>query len=333
VDAVASILYLDYGRQDGQWVPNKYGGNKNLEAIEFFKHLNSVVRGKHPGIMMIAEESTAWPGVTRPVREGGLGFHLKWNMGWMNDTCHYMGLDPYFRQFHHRDLTFPLMYAFSERYILPISHDEVTHGKSSYLSKIPGDDETRFAGVRAFYAHMMTQPGKKLSFMGSEFGQWKQWDHQYSLDWHLLEYDRHRRMLEYFKSMNAYYLSHPALWEVEDSWKGFQWLSVDDKRANTIVYLRMDRAGKPLLVACNFSGEHRRDYRVGLPFGSTWSVDFNTDSWGFGGGGRGDSNPIKTEPTPALGQPHSLTLDLPPMSCVIYQRVPPVSDGMAKTKP
>jgi len=321
VDAVSSMLYLNYSRADDKWTPNIHGGFENLEAVDFLQTLNTAVAAAHPDVLMIAEESTAWPGVTKPVIEGGLGFHFKWNMGWMNDTCHYMGLDPFYRQFHHRDLTFPLMYAFKERYILPISHDEVVHGKNSYLNKTPGDDFQKFAGARAFYAHMMTQPGKKLSFMGAEFGQWKQWEYQYSIDWHLLQYDRHQQLQSYFKAMNAYYLTRPCLWEVDDSWNGFQWLCVDDRHANTIVYLRRDSSGKALLVACNFSGEHRKGYRVGVPFGSTWTLDFTTDAWEFGGGGRGDQNPVKTEHTPAQGYNQSMLLDLPPMTCAIYRCV------------
>ncbi len=321
VDAVSSMLYLNYSRAEGKWTPNIYGGMENLEAIDFLQTLNTAVRDAHPDVLMIAEESTAWPGVTIPVSEGGLGFHFKWNMGWMNDTCHYMGLDPFFRQFHHRDLTFPLMYAFKEHYILPISHDEVVHGKNSYLNKSHGEDYQKFAAVRAFYAHMMTQPGKKLSFMGAEFGQWKQWEHEYSLDWHLLQYDRHTQLQSYFKAMNAYYLTRPCLWEEDTSWKGFQWLCVDDRFANTIAYLRKDSAGRALLVACNFSGEQREGYRVGVPFGSTWTLDFSTDAWEFGGVGRGDQNPVKTEHVPCRGYPQSMLLDLPPMSCVIYRCV------------
>ena len=321
VDAVSSMLYLNYSRYEDNWTPNVLGGTENLEAIDFLQTLNTAVRTLHPDVLMFAEESTAWPGVTKPVREGGLGFHFKWNMGWMNDTCHYMGLDPFFRQFHHRDLTFPLMYAFKEHYILPISHDEVVHGKCAYLNKSPGDDFRKFAAVRAFYAHMMTQPGKKLSFMSGEFGQWKEWDWRYSIDWHLLEYDRHQQLRGYFKAMNAYYLSHTALWEQDDSWSGFQWLSVDDRLANTIVYLRRDASGKPVLVACNFSGTHHKGYRVGIPFGSTWALDFSTDAQEFGGGGRVDSTPVKTELLPAHTHPQSLLLDIPPMTCVIYRCV------------
>ena len=321
VDAVSSMLYLNYSRAEDKWVPNVNGGMENLEAVDFLQTLNTAVRAAHPDVLMIAEESTAWPGVTKPVTEGGLGFHFKWNMGWMNDTCHYMGLDPFFRQFHHRDLTFPLMYAFKERYILPISHDEVVHGKNAYLNKAPGDDARKFASVRAFYAHMMTQPGKKLSFMSAEFGQWKEWEYQYSIDWHLLEYDRHRQLQSFFKAMNAYYLTRPCLWEADDSWAGFQWLCADDRLANTVVYLRRDSSGRALLAACNFSGEHRPGYRVGVPFGSTWALDFTTDAWEYGGGGRGDQNPVKTEAAPTGGHPHSLLLDLPPMTCAIYRCV------------
>lgn len=335
VDAVSSMLYLNYSRASGEWTPNVNGGAEHLEAIEFLRLLNTTVRTTHPDVLMIAEESTAWPRVTAPVSEGGLGFHYKWNMGWMHDTCHYLSSDPFFRQFHHRDLTFPLMYAFQEHYILPISHDEVVYRKGSYLSKMPGDDFTKFAGVRAFYAHMMTQPGKKLFFMGGEFGQWKEWEYQYSLDWHLLPYERHRQLLESFKAMNAYYLSHPPLWEQDDSWQGFQWLSVDDRHANTIIYLRLDFSGKPLLIACNFSGEHRTGYRVGVPFGSTWALDFSTDASEFGGRGRGNSSPIKTESIAANDHPQSLVLDLPPMSCTIYRcvRKHPLRKPLAQRKP
>ena len=335
VDAVSSMLYLNYSRDSGDWTPNALGGVENLAAIEFLQLLNTTVRDTHPDVLMIAEESTAWPGVTKPVSEGGLGFHFKWNMGWMNDTCRYMKTLPQLRPHQHRDLTFPLMYAFSERYILPISHDEVVAGKGSYLMKMPGDDPTKFAGVRAFYAHMMTQPGKKLSFMGSEFGQWKQWEYQYSIDWHLLEAERHRQLHQYFKAMNAYYLTRPCLWEADDSWAGFEWLSVDDAKSSVIVYLRKCTEGRALLVACNFSGEFYRDYRVGIPFGSTWAVDFSTDARDFGGSGRGDSNPVKSEHIPAGGHPQSLTIALPPMSCVIYRcvRKNPLRKPRALKKP
>ena len=319
VDAVSSMLYLDYGRQDGEWMPNVNGGHENLEAIDFFQKLNTAIFGAHPDVLMVAEESTAWPKVTHPVDDGGLGFNYKWNMGWMNDICHYIKLDPYFRQFNHRDITFSLMYAFSENYILPLSHDEVVHMKGSFFGKMPGDDPEKFAGVRAFYAYMMAHPGKKLTFMGTELGQWNEWHFEYSLDWHLLQYEPHRQVHDYFKAMNTFYLQQPALWEQDDSWQGFQWLCADDNQANTVAFLRWDRAGKPLIVVANFSPTHRDGYRVGAPFGGTWSCVFNTDAAEFGGEGYGDTKPIKTEKISCHDQAQSLVIDLPPMSVVMYR--------------
>ena len=319
VDAVSSMLYLDYGRQDGAWMPNIYGGKENLEAIDFFHKLNTAVFAAHPDVLMIAEESTAWPKVTYPVDQGGLGFNFKWNMGWMNDICHYIKLDPYFRQFNHRDITFSLMYAFSENYILPLSHDEVVHMKGSFFGKMPGDNPQKFAGVRAFYTYMLTHPGKKLTFMGAELAQWNEWHYEYSLDWHLLQYPPHRQTQDFFKAANAFYLAEPALWEQDDSWQGFQWICADDNEADTISFLRWDKAGRPLLVMCNFSPVHRKGYRVGAPFAGTWSPVFNTDEARFGGQGLGDAQPLKTEKVPCHEQPQSLVLDLPPMSAVIYR--------------
>ena len=321
VDAVSSMLYLDYGRQDGEWMPNVNGGKENLEAIEFFQHLNTAIFAAHPDVLMVAEESTAWPKVTYPVDEGGLGFNFKWNMGWMNDICHYIKLDPYFRQFNHRDITFSLMYAFSENYILPLSHDEVVHMKGSFFGKMPGDNEQKFAGVRAFYAYMMTHPGKKLTFMGTELAQWNEWHYEYSLDWHLLQYAPHRQTQEFFKAMNSFYLEQPPLWEQDDSWQGFQWLCADDNQADTIAFLRWDRKGQPLIILCNFSPVHRDGYRVGAPFGGTWAVALNTDDAAYGGGGRGDKAPLKTEKIPCHDQQQSLTVDLPPMTTVILRCV------------
>ena len=321
VDAVSSMLYLDYGRQDGQWMPNVNGGHENLEAIEFLQKLNTAVFAAHPDVLMIAEESTAWPKVTYPVSDGGLGFNFKWNMGWMNDICHYIKMDPYFRQFNHRDITFSLMYAFSENYILPLSHDEVVHMKGSFFGKMPGDNPQKFAGVRAFYTYMMTHPGKKLTFMGAELGQWNEWHFEYSLDWHLLQYEPHRQTQAFFKAMNALYLEQPALWQQDNSWQGFQWLCADDNTANTVAFLRWDKEGKPLIVVCNFSPEHRKGYRVGAPFGGTWAPILNTDAPEFGGQGLGDTAPIKTEKVPCHDQQQSLTIDLPPMSAMIYRCV------------
>ncbi len=325
VDAVSSMLYLDYGRQGGAWMPNVNGGHENLEAVEFFQKLNTAVFAAHPDVLMIAEESTAWPNVTKPVAkgglEGGLGFNFKWNMGWMNDICHYIKLDPYFRQFNHKDITFSLMYAFSENYILSLSHDEVVHMKGSFFGKMPGDNPLKFAGVRVFYAYMMTHPGKKLTFMGAELAQWNEWHFEYSLDWHLLQYEPHRRTQDFFKAMNAFYLENPPLWEQDDSWQGFQWLCADDNTANTVSFLRWDREGRPLIIVCNFSPEHRNGYRVGAPFAGVWSPVFNTDEERFGGEGRGDAAPLKTEALPCHEQQQSLVIDLPPMSAMIYRCV------------
>ncbi len=333
VDAVSSMLYLDYGRKDGEWAPNVNGGHENLEAIEFLQKLNTAIFGAHPDVLMVAEESTAWPKVTYPVDEGGLGFNFKWNMGWMNDICHYIKMDPYFRQFNHRDITFSLMYAFSENYILPLSHDEVVHMKGSFFGKMPGDNPLKFAGVRAFYAYMMAHPGKKLTFMGTELAQWNEWHFEYSLDWHLLQYEPHRQTQEFFQAMNAFYLEQPALWEQDDSWQGFQWLCADDSTANTVAFLRWDRDGRPLIVVCNFSPEHRKGYRVGAPFAGTWAPVFNTDDARFGGQGLGDTANLKTEKVPFHEQAQSLVIDLPPMSAMIYRcvRKAPVRKPKAET--
>ena len=319
VDAVASMLYLDYNRKQGEWEPNKNGGKENLEAVAFLRKLNDTVLGRHPHKCMIAEESTAWPMVTKPASDGGLGFNFKWNMGWMNDICHYIKLDPYFRQFNHRDITFSLMYAFSENYILPLSHDEVVHMKGSFLGKMPGENHEKFAGVRAFYAYMLTHPGKKLSFMGAELGQWNEWHYEYSLDWHLLQYEPHRQIHKFFQAANAFYLAEPALWEQDDSWQGFQWLCADDHTANTVAFLRWDREGRPLIVVCNFSPIHRKGYYVGAPFPGTWAPVLNTDAEEFGGSGLGDAAPIKTVSAPCHDQEQALSIDLPPMSVMVYR--------------
>ena len=240
-------------------------------------------------------------------------------MGWMNDICHYIKLDPYFRQFNHRDITFSLMYAFSENYILPLSHDEVVHMKGSFLGKMPGDNAEKFAGVRAFYTYMLTHPGKKLTIMGTELGQWNEWHYEYSLDWHLLQYEPHRQIHQFFKAANAMYLEHTALWEQDDSWQGFQWLCADDNTANTVAFLRWDREGRPLVVVANFSPIHRKGYQVGLPFPGTWAPVFNTDAEEFGGAGLGDTAPIKSVDIPCHNQEQSMTIDLPPMSVMIYR--------------
>ena len=324
VDAVASMLYLDYNRSAGNWVPNVFGGHENLEAVDFLQQLNTAIFSAHPDVVMIAEESTAWPNVTRPVGkgglEGGLGFNLKWNMGWMNDITHYIKMDPYFRQYNHRDITFSFMYAFSENFVLPLSHDEVVHMKGSFLNKIPGEYKDKFAGVRAFYTYMLTHPGKKLLMMGSEFGQWNEWHFEHSLDWHLLDQNQENRDIQnFFKSANEFYLSRPELWEIDFSWEGFQWLNADDAGANTVSFLRKDKKGNTLVVVCNFSPVHREGYRVGVPVAGRYEVMLNSDDTAFGGTGTGDKSPIHSEKIPCHQQEQSICIDLPPMSGVIYR--------------
>ena len=321
VDAVASMLYLDYGRTAGNWIPNQYGGHENLEAVAFLRQLNSLVFKWHPDVLMVAEESTSWEHVTGPLEQSdtALGFNFKWNMGWMNDALHYQKMDPYFRQFNHRDLTFPLVYAFSENFILPISHDEVVHMKGSMLGKMPGDNEAKFAGVRAFYVYMMTMPGKKLNIMGTEIGQFNEWHYEYSLDWHLMEYPEHRKHQAYFKALNALYLSRSELWELDDSWDGFQWVEPDDATGNTLIYLRRDRKKNTLLIAVNFSPIDRKGYCIGVPTAGTYETLLNSDDEDFGGQGRGDHAPLKTKPIPCHGFDQSLQVDLPPLSGVILR--------------
>ena len=328
VDAVASMLYLDYGRQGGEWVPNVFGGHENLEAVDFIQELNGHVFQEHPDVMMIAEESTAWPRVSHPVGEGGLegglGFNLKWNMGWMNDILHYIKLDPYFRQFNHKDITFSLMYAFSENFVLPLSHDEVVHMKGSLINKMPGTNEEKFAGVRAFYTYMLTHPGKKLLMMGSEFGQWNEWHYEHSLDWHLLDPDQewakpHRQLQQYFKQANAFYLAHPELWELDFSWEGFEWIEANDNQANTVAFLRKDTKGNALVIVCNFSPVDRTGYTVGVPVPGVYSVVFNSDDLDFGGKGGGDHEPVRSRYVESQGREQSITISLPPMSAVIYK--------------
>ena len=321
VDAVASMLYLDYSRKAGEWVPNIYGGHENLEAIAFLRQLNSMVFKWHPDALMIAEESTSWENVTGPLEqsEHALGFNFKWNMGWMNDALHYQKMDPYFRQFNHRDLTFALMYAFSENFILAISHDEVVHMKGSMLGKMPGDDTAKFAGVRAFYVYMMTMPGKKLNIMGTEIGQFNEWHYEYSLDWHLLEYPQFQKHHAFFKALNNLYLSRSELWELDNSWEGFQWVEPNDANGNTLIYLRKDKKQHELLIAVNFSPIDRKGYTIGVPVAGTYEVLFNSDDEAYGGQGRGNKEPLKTKPVPAHDFKQSLVVDLPPLSGVILR--------------
>lgn len=321
VDAVASMLYLDYGRQEGEWRPNINGGRENLEAVAFLRKLNSAVLSEHPGFLMIAEESTAWPLVTRPPEIGGLGFNFKWNMGWMNDTLFYTSLDPYFRSYNHDKLTFSMMYAFSENFILPISHDEVVHGKGSLLNKMPGDYNQKFAGLRTFMGYMMTHPGKKLLFMGCEFGQFIEWDYHKQLDWMLLDYESHRKTKDYIRALNHYYLAHPALWQVEDNWDGFRWLNADDNTRSVITYYRADEKGKKSLVLCNFAANRWEDYRMGVPEAGTYRVALCSEEEQYGGAGFDRETLYRSEEQP-LGQwAHSITLDVPPLSCMILESI------------
>ncbi len=317
VDAVASMLYLDYSRRDGEWVPNKNGGKENLEAVEFLKKLNEAIFGKFPETMMIAEESTAWPLVSKPTYVGGLGFNYKWNMGWMNDMLHYMSLDPLYRPFNHDNLTFSFFYAFSENFILPISHDEVVHGKGSLINKIPGDYEQKFAGVRAFMSYMIAHPGKKLIFMGTEFAQFKEWDYTTELDWLLLDYPAHKKIHEFFKALNQFYLNCKPFWEIDFSWEGFSWISNDDYSQSIISFRRIDKSGKEIIVICNFQPVKRDNYRIGVPFSGTYSEIFSSDALEFGGNGVTNGNNIKSEEEPMHGYEQSITLKIPAMA-VIY---------------
>ena len=320
VDAVASMLYLDYGRENGCWTPNRNGGRENLEAIDFLRALNKTAYAIDPNVLMVAEESTAWPLVTRPPQDGGLGFTLKWNMGWMNDMCHYLKLDPWFRQFHHKDLTFSLMYAFSENFVLPISHDEVVYMKGSLRGKMPGDEWRQLAGVRSFMVYMLTHPGKKLTFMGAELGQWHEWDFAGQLDWYLLENDANRRMQDFFRAVNRYYLTNPALWRIDFDWAGFEWLVADDNEDNTVVFVRRDGAGEELLVAVNFSPNGYRDYRFGVPPRKTWREELSTDDTAFGGTGEWrNEKPVRTQAIPSHGREQSIAITIPPLGAVILR--------------
>ena len=321
VDAVASMLYLDYNRKQGEWEPNKDGGKENLEAIAFLRKLNNTVLGRHPHKYMIAEESTAWPMVTKPASDGGLGFNFKWNMGWMNDMLSYMKTDPLFRSGNHNKVTFSFFYAFSENFVLPISHDEVVHGKGSLLNKMPGEYDDKFANLRTFFGYMMAHPGKKLLFMGQEFGQFAEWNEAKQLDWMLLDYESHRKTKDYIRALNHYYLAHPALWQVEDNWDGFRWLNADDNTRSVITYYRADEKGKKSLVLCNFAASRWEDYRMGVPEAGTYRVALCSEEEQYGGAGFDRETLYRSEEQP-LGQwAHSITLDVPPLSCMILESI------------
>ena len=334
VDAVASMLYLDYNRRDGEWQPNVNGDNKNLEAVAFLQKLNTAVLERKPGALLIAEESTAWPLVSHPASEGGLGFNFKWNMGWMNDMLSYMSTDPLFRAGNHNKVTFSFFYAFSEHFVLPISHDEVVHGKCSLINKMPGDYEQKFAGLRAFYGYMMTHPGKKLLFMGQEFAQFIEWNENQQLDWMLLGYDRHAQMQEYVRRLNHLYQETPALWEEDFSWEGFQWIVPDDSSQNVVVFLRRDKKGGEVIAVCNFAPVLRPDYKFGVPRAGQYAELINSDAEEFGGTGQHNA-PVRAKKQPMHGFDYSISLRVPPMSAVILRTPaakPAKADGPAPKK-
>jgi 1,4-alpha-glucan branching enzyme len=321
VDAVASMLYLDYSRKDGEWIPNQYGGRENLEAISFLKRLNEILYGKFPDIITVAEESTAWPMVTRPTYVGGLGFGLKWNMGWMHDTLEYISKDPFYRRFHHSQLTFSIWYAFYENFILSLSHDEVVYGKGSLIGKMPGDDWQKFANLRVLYGYMFGHPGKKLLFMGGEFAQWNEWYHEAGLDWHLLEYAPHQGVRRLVRDLNSTYASEKALHEVDFERRGFEWVDFQDWAISVISFLRRGATtGDLILVVCNFTPVVREGYKVGVPAGGTWKEILNTDSEIYGGSGVGNKGAAEAEASPTHGREYSLTITIPPLATLYFKR-------------
>ena len=338
VDAVASMLYLDYNRRDGEWEQNSKGGKENLEAIAFLQKCNGAVLGRHPHKMMIAEESTAWPLVTKPAADGGLGFNFKWNMGWMNDMLSYMKTDPLFRAGNHGKVTFSFFYAFSENFILPISHDEVVHGKCSLINKMPGDYEAKFSNLRTFYGYMMAHPGKKLLFMGQEFGQFIEWDEKKPLDWMLLGYEKHQQLQSYVRDLNHFYHDTPAMWQVDYSWEGFQWIVPDDNQQSVVIFLRRDAAGKMVLIACNFNPVLRENYQLGVPVAGTYKELISSDDVKYGGSGVHNA-PVRSVKGAMHGFDQHIGITLPPLSTVYFSvptprvRKPKAEDAKAEKAP
>jgi 1,4-alpha-glucan branching enzyme len=320
VDAVASMLYLDYSRQEGQWIANQYGGRENLEAIDTIRRFNEEVYKNYPDVQTIAEESTAWPMVSRPTYVGGLGFGLKWDMGWMHDTLQYFARDPIHRRHHHNELTFRMLYAFHENFILPLSHDEVVHGKGSLLDKMAGDVWQKFANLRLLYGYMYGQAAKKLLFMGGEFGQWNEWYHEASLDWHLLEFPSHAGMQQWVADLNHLYRREPALHELDTSWEGFEWVDCNDDESSTLSLLRKGRTPNQwVLVVCNFTPVPRLNYHVGVPCGGYWRELLNSDAAVYWGSGMGNAGGVEAQPVPVHGRPFSLNLTLPPLSALFFK--------------
>lgn len=320
VDAVASMLYLDYGRREGQWIPNRYGGKENIEAVHFLRTLNEHVYAAFPDVMMVAEESTAWPQVSRPTYLGGLGFGLKWNMGWMHDVLSYMSTDPVFRGYHHNEITFSLVYAFSENFVLPFSHDEVVYGKGSMLRKMPGDEWQKFANLRLLYGFMFGHPGKKLLFMGSEFGQWSEWNHDASLDWHLLNSQFHSGVKRWVRDLNTLYRGQPSLYEGDSNAAGFEWVDCKDNQRSVISFIRRGRnANDQALFVCNFTPVVRQNYRIGVSLEGHWKEVLNSDATMYGGSGQGNFGGLTAIPLPIHGRPFSLNMTLPPLGILVFQ--------------
>jgi 1,4-alpha-glucan branching enzyme len=320
VDAVASMLYLDYSRKEGEWIPNEFGGRENLEAVAFIKRFNEVVHQQYPDVLTFAEESTAWGAVSRPTYVGGLGFDMKWNMGWMHDMLEYIEKNPVHRRYHHNNLTFSLLYAFTENFVLPLSHDEVVHGKGALLAKMPGDYWQQFANLRALYGYMYGHPGKKLLFMGGEIGQWNEWNHECEVEWVLLYFDSHRQIQQYVQALNQLYLSQPALYEVDFSWQGFEWIDFHDVDNSIVSFLR--RAKNPddfVVVVANFTPVPREGYRLGVPEAGFYRELLNSDSSLFGGGNMGNKGGVPSEPIPWQGRPHSIMITVPPLAVVYFK--------------